>query len=160
MAARPEHHRLPARRTRMSAKPKVAALEGWFTLDEAQPSLLGTRCRGCGTCYFPKQTLYCRNPDCDSSEFEELQLSRRGRLWSCTNASYKPPEPFVASEPFVPFTIAAVELDLERIVVLGQVVSGVDVGDLKVGQEMELTLDTLYSDDESEKMIWKWKPVA
>ena len=44
--------------------------------------------------------------------------------------------------------------------VLGQVVAGVEVTDLKVGQEMELVLDTLYTDDESEKMIWKWKPVA
>ena len=25
--------------------------------------------------------------------------------------------------------------------------------------EMELVLDTLYEDDEAEKMIWKWKPV-
>ena len=79
---------------------------------------------------------------------------------SCTNAAYKPPEPFVAAEPFEPFTIAAVELESERMVILGQVVRGVEVTDLKVGQEMELVLDTLYTDAESEKMIWKWKPVA
>ena len=66
----------------------------------------------------------------------------------------------MAPDPFVPFTIAAVELEAERMVVLGQVVAGVEVTDLKVGQEMELVLDTLYTDDESEKMIWKWKPVA
>jgi hypothetical protein len=39
-------------------------------------------------------------------------------------------------------------------------VAGVEVTDLAVGQEMELVLDTLYTDAESEKMIWKWKPVA
>jgi hypothetical protein len=144
----------------MSAKPRVAALEGWFTLDENEPRLLGSRCRGCGTVYFPKQTLFCRNPACDSTEFEEAPLSRRGRVWSCTNAAYQPPEPFVAPDPFVPFTIAAVELEAERMVVLGQVVAGVDVADIKVGQEMELVLDTLYADAESEKLIWKWKPVA
>ena len=144
----------------MNALPKVAALEGWFTLDEKEPQLLGSRCRACNTCYFPKQTSYCRNPACDSSEFDEVPLSRRGRVWSCTNAAYKPPEPFVAAEPFEPFTIAAVELESERMVILGQVVRGVEVTDLKVGQEMELVLDTLYTDAESEKMIWKWKPVA
>ncbi|MBK7169188.1 MAG: OB-fold domain-containing protein [Gammaproteobacteria bacterium] len=144
----------------MSVLPKVAALEGWFTLDEKEPQLLGSRCRACNTCYFPKQTSYCRNPACDSSEFDEVPLSRRGRVWSCTNAAYKPPEPFVAAEPFEPFTIAAVELEAERMVILGQVVRGVEVTDLKVGQEMELVLDTLYTDAESEKMIWKWKPVA
>ncbi|MBP8926229.1 MAG: OB-fold domain-containing protein [Pseudomonadales bacterium] len=144
----------------MSVLPKVAALEGWFTLDEKEPHLLGSRCRACGTCYFPKQTRYCRNPACDSSEFDEVPLSRRGRVWSCTNASYQPPEPFVAQEPFEPFTIAAVELERECMVILGQVVRGVEVTDLKVGQEMELVLDTLYTDAESEKMIWKWKPVG
>lgn len=144
----------------MNALPKVAALEGWFTLDEKEPQLLGSRCRVCNTCYFPKQTTYCRNPACDSSDFDEVPLSRRGRVWSCTNAAYKPPEPFVATEPFEPFTIAAVELEAERMVILGQVVRGIEVTDLKVGQEMELVLDTLYADAESEKMIWKWKPVA
>ena len=109
----------------MNALPKVAALEGWFTLDEKEPQLLGSRCRACNTCYFPKQTSYCRNPACDSSEFDEVPLSRRGRVWSCTNAAYKPPEPFVAAEPFEPFTIAAVELESERMVILGQVVRGV-----------------------------------
>ena len=63
----------------MSVLPKVAALEGWFTLDEKEPQLLGSRCRACNTCYFPKQTSYCRNPACDSSEFDEVPLSRRGR---------------------------------------------------------------------------------
>lgn len=144
----------------MSAKPKVAALEGWFTLDEKEPRLLGSRCRACGTCYFPKAIEYCRNPACDSSEFEEVPLSREGRIWSYTNAAYAPPEPFVAPDPYVPFAIAAVELEAERMVVLGQVVSGVDVGALKVGQKVELVLETLYCDDSSEKLIWKWKPAG
>jgi hypothetical protein len=144
----------------MTAKPRVAALEGWFTLDEQQPHLLGTRCRDCGTYYFPKQTLFCRNPACNGSAFDEVPLSRRGKLWSCTNAGYAPPEPFVASDPYQPFAIAAVELEAERMVVLGQVVSGVGPDALRVGQEMELVLDTLYADAETERLVWKWKPVA
>ena len=144
----------------MTAKPRVAALEGWFTLDETAPQLLGTRCRACGAYYFPKQSLYCRNPACSSTEFDEVPLSRRGTLWSCTNAGYAPPEPFVASDPYEPFAIAAVELETERMVVLGQVVKGVGPEQLRVGQAMELVLETLYADAESEKMVWKWKPVA
>jgi hypothetical protein len=144
----------------MTAKPRVAALEGWFTLDESAPQLLGTRCRACGTYYFPKQSLFCRNPACDGTEFEEVPLSRRGTLWSCTNAGYAPPEPFVASDPYEPFAIAAVELAAERMVVLGQVVKGVGPEQLRVGQDMELVLETLYTDAESEKLVWKWKPVA
>jgi uncharacterized protein len=53
-----------------------------------------------------------------------------------------------------------VELDAEKMVVLGQVVPGIAARDLEVGQEMELVLGTLYEDDDSEYLVWKWKPVA
>ncbi len=56
--------------------------------------------------------------------------------------------------------LAAVELETEKMVVLGQVVAGVSVDDLKVGMEMELVLGTLYEDDENEYMVWKWQPAA
>ncbi len=141
-------------------KVQEAALEGWFTLDKEKPHLLGTRCQSCGTYYFPKLTTYCKNPECDSEEFAEVPLSRKGKVWSFTNACYKPPEPFVAADPFVPFTIAAVELEEEKMIVLGQVVAGVNVSDLKAGMEMELVLDTLFETDEAEKLTWKWKPVS
>ena len=90
----------------MSDKPLVAAIEGWHTMEE-QPHLIGTQCRGCGTYFFPKQDHYCKNPNCDSTEFDEVELSRTGKVWSYTNACYKPPAPFVAAEPFEPYTIAA-----------------------------------------------------
>ena len=54
----------------------------------------------------------------------------------------------------------AVELAADKIVVLGQVVEGVGVDDLRIGMQMELTLDTLLEDDEAETLTWKWKPVA
>lgn len=142
-----------------AGKNREAALEGWFTLEDDKPHLIGTQCAHCGTYYFPKQSTYCKNPECDSEEFNEVQLSRTGKVWSFTNACYKPPEPFVAEEPFVPYTIAAVELEKEKMVVLGQVVKGVDVSDLKAGMEMELVLDTLFETDDAEKVTWKWRPV-
>ena len=81
-------------------------------------------------------------------------------MWSYTNAGYQPPEPYVAADPYVPFAIAAVELAAEQMVVMGQVVPGVDVGDLHVGDEVELVLDTLYEDDEHEYVVWKWRAVG
>ena len=143
----------------MSGKPQNPAIEGWYTMD-ASPHLIGTRCSDCGTYFFPRQTHYCRNPQCSSTEFEDVQLSRTGRIWSYTNTCYKPPEPFVAPEPFEPFTIAAVELDKEQMVVLGQVVSGVGVEDIAVGMPVELVLEPLHETDEDIKMTWKWQPVA
>ena len=138
------------------AEPIIA---GWFTLDEAEPALLGSRCCECKTVYFPKQENFCRNPACQSESFEEVPLSRRGKLWSFTNACYKPPEPYIAADPFVPYAIAAVELDAEKMIVLGQVVEGLGVEDLKAGMEMELVLENVPAED-GEKVTWKWKPVT
>jgi hypothetical protein len=87
-------------------------------------------------------------------------LSRRGKVWSYTDACYQPPKPYIAADPYVPFSIAAVELADEKMVVMGQVVPGVTVSDLSVGDEVEVVLDTLYEDDEHEYMVWKWQPVS
>jgi len=143
-----------------AAKTRVPAVEGWFTGDETSPALLGSRCTRCGTYAFPKETFFCRNPECDGTEFDEVPLSRRGRVWSYTDARYQPPVPYVAADPYVPFCIAAVELAQEKMVVMGQVVPGVTVDDLAVGDEVELVVDVLYEDDEHEYLVWKWKPVG
>lgn len=135
---------------------QVPVLEGWFTLNEDQPHLIGTQCAACDSFYFPKQSSYCRNPDCESEDFAEVELSRTGTLWSYTNAVYQPPPPFVAEDPFVPYAIAAVQLDTEKMIILGQVIDGVEVTALEVGMAMELVLEPLADG----KLTWKWKPMS
>lgn len=145
----------------MSTAPsRQPAIEGWYTLDEHAPHLIGSRCSACGTYFFPRQRQLCRNPHCQGTEFEDVQLSRTGRIWSYTNACYAPPEPYVAPEPYEPFAIAAVELEKERMIVLGQVVRGVGVEQLAVGMPMELVLETLYVEGGTHKVVWKWRPLA
>ena len=144
----------------MPAKTQVAAQPGWYTLDPDAPALLGSRCGTCGTVAFPKEQAFCRNPACDGTGFDEVELSRQGRIWSFTDARYQPPAPYVAADPYVPFALAAVELAEEKMVVLGQVVPGVDASDLHIGDEVELVLDTLYEDEEHEYLIWKWRPLV
>lgn len=143
-------------------KERRLAIEGWFTTDPV--ALLGTRCGICGTPYFPRNDLACRNPTCsgpkDGSELSEYAFSTRGRIWSYADARYKPPPPYMAPEPFTPYVLAAVELDIEKVVILGQVVPGVGLDDLEVGQEVELTLGTLYEDDEAEYVVWMWRPLG
>lgn len=143
----------------MSDKPLAPAIDGWHTM-EVKPHLIGTQCTECGSYFFPKNNHYCRNPSCDSTDFSEVELSRTGHIWSYTNASYKPPAPFVADEPFEPYAIAAVQLEKEQMVVLGQVIKGVSCEDLKVGMPVELVLEQLHETDDDVKMTWKWKPAA
>jgi uncharacterized OB-fold protein len=142
----------------MSEKPGRPFLEGWFAQGDDGAHLVGARCTKCGTYYFPRQSRFCRNPACDGEQFEDVPLSRRGRLWSYTNACYQPPEPFIAADPYVPFAIAAVELDLEKMIVLGPVVQGVDVDALQVGMPMELVVETLSETPTERHLAWKWKP--
>ena len=135
------------------------AVDGWFTTGP-EPALVGSRCTTCGSTFFPRTQGFCRNPQCSGEEFEDTELSRRGRVGSYTDAQYQPPPPYVpAADPYEPFALAAVELP-EGIVVLGQVAAGYGVADLAVGREVELVVEPLYTDETGERTIYRWKPVA
>ena len=139
-------------------KTRVPAVDDWFTLDD-EPHLIGTRCTESGTYFFPPEHTMSRAPGFADSPLETVELSRTGTVWSYTNAGYQPPDPYVAvSDPYEPFVIAAVLLEREQIVVLGQCVAEVTPDDITVGTEMELVLDTLYSDDDHDYVVWKWRP--
>ena len=141
---------------------QTPAVQGWFTTG-SDPALLGSRCDSCQSTFFPPlaaEGSFCRNPACSGESFEDVALSRRGRVWSYTDAQYQPPAPYIPrTEPYVPFALAAVELP-EGLVVLGQVADGYGVGDLTVGTEVELVVETLYTDDSGERTTWRWKPVT
>jgi uncharacterized OB-fold protein len=145
--------------SKAAVKKQKVAIEGWFTTD-ALPHLLGSRCKRCRSYFFPKESLYCRNPECTSSEFEEVELSRTGTVWSFTENCYQPPAPYMSPDPFQPYTIAAVELAEEKMVVLGQIAGGVPASDLRAGMPVELVVEPLYEDGETEYVVWKWKPIA
>jgi uncharacterized protein len=135
------------------------AVEGWFTTGP-EPALIGSRCTSCGSTFFPRTAGFCRNPACAGALFDEVELSRRGRVWSYTDAQYQPPPPYIpASDPYEPFALAAVELP-EGLVVLGQVASGYSVADLEVGRDVELVVEPLYTDESGERTIWRWRPVG
>jgi hypothetical protein len=147
----------------MTTKTRQPALgaEGWFTPDDPEPTLLGLRCTTCATYVVPRAEFGCPNPACDGTDFSEVRLSRRGRIWSYTDARYQPPPPYVVpGDDHEPFCIAAVELAEEGLVVMGQLTAGVTVEDLRVGQEVELVVDVLFSDDDTDHLIWKWRPLA
>lgn len=145
------------------SKTRTPALgaEGWFTDEGGRAALVGNKCTECGTVFFPAASYFCRNPDCSGREFEAVELSTRGTVWSYTDAQYQPPPPYVpTTDPFEPFAVAAVELAAEGMVVVGQVAKGYGVDDLTVGSPVELVVETLFEDDDHEYTVWKWKPVG
>lgn len=145
------------------AHTRTPVVAGWFTAD-AEPEdfrLLGTRCSACSAVFFPREDSFCRNPGCPGGELTEAPLSRRGRVWSFTDCRYRPPAPYV-SDPAVawePYTLVAVELESEGMVVLGQTVTGVTVGDLAIGMEMEVVPGLLDEGGVTTRTTWRWRPV-
>ncbi|HEY8215868.1 MAG TPA: OB-fold domain-containing protein [Acidimicrobiia bacterium] len=140
------------------AKTRVPVVEGLFReAEDGSARLLGGRCPRCGASFFPKQWSFCRNPACAGTELEDVELSTRGSLWSFTDNRYAPPPPYRAPDPFEPYGVAAVELADERMIVLGQLATGVDVGALAAGQEMELVVEPLYETADEIRTVWKWR---
>jgi uncharacterized protein len=146
----------------MSNKTRVPAVEGWFTTgdDGNAPALIGARGATSGSYFFPTAVAVSGNPHAPGEERTPALLSRRGRVWSWTTNHYAPPEPYMSPDPFVPYTVVAVELADEQMVVLGTLADGVDASTLEIGAEVELELGRLYEDDEHEYTVWKWRPVA
>ncbi len=138
-------------------KIEVPAVEGFFTIEE-ETHLIGGRFKKSGSYCFPK-SLGGSDPDFPEDEIEEVLLSRVGKIWSYTNSAYPPPPPFIAAEPYVPIVIAAVELEEEKMVIIGQVVNGYSVEDLSVGMPVEVKVGTLYEDSEYRYLTWMWKPL-
>ncbi|WP_405849291.1 Zn-ribbon domain-containing OB-fold protein [Streptomyces sp. NBC_01518] len=134
----------------------------WFTGDGDDFRLLGTRCSACASVFFPREDCRCRNPACGGGELAEVPLSRRGRVWSYTDSRYRPPSPYVSDPelPWEPYALIAVELEAERIVVLGQAVPGITVSDLTVGMEVEVVPGVLGEDAETTWTTWHWRPTG
>lgn len=151
---------------------RTPVVSGWFTGDDAAEGaapaggfrLLGTRCSACAAVFFPREDAYCRNPHCPGGgELAQTELSPRGRVWSYTDGRYRPPAPYVSdpNAPWTPYTLVAVELEAEGMVVLGQTVPGVTVADLAVGMEVEVVDGVLNEDAESATTwtTWHFRPV-
>lgn len=144
----------------MSTGKQIPAIKGWFTWPpSAEPHLIGSRCKSCGDYFFPK-TVACRNPNCMSSDLEEVLLSRKGKLYTYTINYYQPPPPYVSADPFEPYAIGIMELEKEKMKVPGQITSGYEFNKLKIGMEIELVLERLFVNSQGEEvLVWKFKPL-
>jgi uncharacterized protein len=144
---------------------RVPAVDGWFTMPDPgsghAPTLLGSHCGDCGTYAFPPREGACPNPGCTSERLELVPLSASGTLWSFAENHYPPPSPYVAADPFEPYALAAVELEAEGMIVLGQAAPGVRAADLRVGMPMTLELMVLHTDSDGvEHLVWAWRPAG
>lgn len=139
---------------------QVPVTEGVFTWPADEPHLLGSRCVSCGNHMFPRQTS-C--PKCSGEKTEDVELARRGTLWTWTVQGFPPKAPPYAGDDnpktFKPFGVGYVELP-------GQVkvearLTEADPEKLKIGMEMEMVIIPLATDDKGNEIVtFAFAPVA
>ena len=125
--------------------------DGLFTWPSESPRLLASRCRQCGSVSFPAIAT-CRDPECPSrDDVEVIELSPRGTLDAFTIMRYQPPLPWKGPESMVPFGQGFVRLP-EGVSIVS-VLLAPDVADLRVGEEMELVVQPLYTDEAGNEVM-------
>ncbi len=109
-------------------------------------SLVGSRCAGCGKVFFPKTDLCTR---CWGREMIEVELSKTGTLYSYTT-TYRPVSRF---EP--PHSTGMIDTP-DGLRIVAPLVGNQDV--FRVGMEMELVIDTLWVEDETDIIGYRFRP--
>lgn len=132
-------------------------VDGLFTWPSDEPQLLAGRCRECETLAFPSW-YQLHAPNCSGEPCEVLPLGRRGILVSWTTQRFPPPPPFPSGDPFEPFAMGAVAFS-EGIQIVGHL-SGKNLDGFAVGQQVEVIVEPLSSDDEGDKVLtWRFAVV-
>jgi len=141
----------------MSQAERVHSAEGLFSETADGPRLLGSKCGGCDTPYFPS-TAVCHNPDCDGSAMQDAHFGPRGSLFSYAIQNYPPPPPVLYDEPFVPYAVGLVDLP-DGLRVLGRLFTD-DPTSVEIGGEVELVIEPLTTAESGEQTLsWQFKPL-
>jgi uncharacterized OB-fold protein len=109
--------------------------------------LVGNKCAECDRAFFPKAD-FCTS--CLSKELEEIILSKRGTLYSYTITRVP-----VANFP-IPHAVGMITLP-EKVRLTAPLVIGEE--DFKVGAEMEMIIDTLWTEEDHDIIGYKFKAV-
>ena len=89
--------------------------------------VMATRCKKCGTSYFPPR-VDC--PSCLSSDVEWFEVRGKGKLRSYTKVNYGPS----GFEADAPYTLALGEFD--GVQILGRLSRDIEEKDIKVGMSL------------------------
>lgn len=115
-----------------------------------EPHLIGVKCKSCGEYFFPKRDR-CLN--CCNEDMEEINLSKRGKIYTYTIIHHSPP----GYNGPVPYAVGAVELP-EGIIILSPL-KDFDFNKIKVGMDVEVVFEKIYEDDKGNDIIgYKFKP--
>ena len=138
----------------------IPEIEGLFTWPSKYPRLIGSRCDGCSTYFFPAHAVLHR-PGCSDSAIREHLFSNVGRLMSYTIQHYPPPPPYPAPDrsAWTPEPIGTVALP-EGLQVPGSLL-GIQPDQLRLGIEVRIVARVLYvGSDGVNRLSWAFQPTA
>jgi uncharacterized OB-fold protein len=111
--------------------------------------LLANKCKECGRTYFPKAP-FCF--DCLAKEMEEVILSRHGKLYSYAIGRM----PSTHFQP--PYAVGLIDLP-EGVRVFAPLMLTADES-YEIGMEMEVYIDSLWVEDGTQVVGYKFRPAA
>ena len=127
---------------------KVPLREGLFKEGPDGGRLLGSKCKSCGHIFYPKVKLCL---ECGHEELVEVELSRRGTLYSYTighqaSGHFKPPYALgYVNLPEGVRVFAPLEIVGQR--------------GFEVGMQMDLVVGKLWEEGDKEVIGYRFKPV-
>jgi uncharacterized OB-fold protein len=137
-------------------KKKIPVREGLWaesTSTYEKPQLLGSRCQSCEELFFPRKEIpLCAC--CQSGELEEVKLGRKGKIYSFSVVTQRPP---VYYKGEVPYALGFVELP--EGIRIETLFTGCDPDSLHVGMDVEMVIEKLHEDEDgNEVMAYKFRP--
>ena len=103
-----------------------------------QGKVMATRCKKCGTSYFPPK-LDC--PKCSSSDVEWFEIKGNGKLLTYTAVQYGP----TGFENDAPYTLAIADFS-DGLRVFGRLSKNVSESDVKIGLDVKVAPVKLADD--------------
>ncbi len=131
----------------VAAKKRVPIEPDLFTIpdDPAEPpKLIGSRCKICGTVFYPKRVMCLR---CSKESTEQVLIGPRGKIYSWSVSYMKPPAAVIDA----PYGLATIELP-EGLHVQAAL-TNVDLKKLEIDMEMEAILFKIKEDAEGNDVV-------
>ena len=127
---------------------RIPVREGTFVESSEGGILVANKCKSCGQIFFPKASL-CLT--CTNDDMEELQLSRRGKLYAYTIGRM----PSMHFKP--PYAIGYVDMP-EGIRIFAPL-KMTDDTPVHIGMDMEVVIEELWQEDDKEVIGYKFMPI-
>lgn len=138
-----------------SSKKEIPVYENMWNVENNEVHLLGSKCDECGEVYFPQKEIpICSN--CQSQKISVIDLGNEGKIHSYTVCHQMPAGGFYKGT--VPFIYAIVEMPAGVHVQTHLI--NIDPENIRIGAKVRAVIDTLYEEEETKTVTYKFEPIA